>query len=233
MKTVYKILFFVTIISAAHSCTDNVDLNQEYLTAIISDYDLNTKTCVVKVLDKNVEKILGISASKQYNAVNLPKSNENILGKLIKIKARLAAKNEIPVGTTLYAENNYPDIYVVELKDYSFGYNDTVQLNVNNLIQSYDNRYAIRFDSVFTDSRCPEGAQCIWSGVAGVRFTLSGENAEKKVVQLYTANNIEWSDSVVYNNLKIKLLEVTPYPSLTSKFDYSAYIAKIKISKIK
>ncbi|VBB46368.1 hypothetical protein TRIP_D390034 [uncultured Paludibacter sp.] len=113
-----------------------------------------------------------------------------------------------------------------------FNYNDEYIIQVTKSVKSADNQYEIRFDSVFTDSRCPEGAVCVWEGVAGARFTISEINSSSKTVELYTLNNNQWSDSAVYNNLKIKLLELNPYPSVNSPIKYSDYKAKIKISRI-
>ena len=137
----------------------------------------------------------------------------------------------LPFFMLFLAEQSCTDM--VETNQSSpFTYSDTIQLPVNNFIQSYDYKYTIHFDSVFTDSRCPMEANCVWAGVAGVRFTLSEKNMKKIIVQLYTTNNDQWSDSVIYNNLKIKLLRVTPYPSLSETIVYSDYKAILKISSI-
>lgn len=115
-------------------------------------------------------------------------------------------------------------------------YDEEYMIPVAKTVKTVDNTYIIHFDSVLTDSRCPQGAECFWEGIAGVRFTISDKGLSSNIVKLYTISSInkqmEWSDSVVSKNLKIKLIDLTPYPSLNLKFNYSDYRAKIKISKL-
>ena len=230
MKNTFKILFLFVIITAANSCTDKVDLSSDYLTAVISAYDYNTNTCIISISDNNAEKLLGETEGNQYNTVNLPISNENLIGKVIKIKARAASENEIPAGITLYASSGYPYVYITDRYDYYFNYNDTVLIPVNSFVQSADKKYIIKCDSVLSDSRCPLMAECVWAGTAEVRFTFSAKDYESKTAELFTVNNKEQTDSTNYNGLKIKLLDLIPYPE-SYNVDYKSYKAKILIQK--
>jgi len=110
-------------------------------------------------------------------------------------------------------------------------YNKEYAIPVRYSVTTIDNKYTLRFDSVLEDSRCPEGLVCIWSGVAAVKFSVTEGNSAKTTVKLYTLNNSSWSDSVVYKDIKIKLLRLAPYPSLYTKYSYSAYEATIKLTK--
>lgn len=111
-------------------------------------------------------------------------------------------------------------------------YNQEFEIQVNHSLKTVDKKYVINFDSVFMDSRCPMEADCVWSGVAGVRFTISKMNSSFRTVEVYTLNNQSYSDSVVFDELKIKLLGLSPYPSIFNKIKYSEYVAKIKLSII-
>ena len=111
-------------------------------------------------------------------------------------------------------------------------YSQEFEIQVNHSLKAVDNKYVIRFDSVFMDSRCPMEANCVWSGVAGVRFTISKNYSTFRTVEIYTINNQAYSDSVVFDKLKIKLLGLSPYPSIVNKINYSDYTAKIQLSKI-
>jgi len=44
---------------------------------------------------------------------------------------------------------------------------------------------SVKFVEIITDSRCPEGVECIWEGEAQCRlhFTLSGSPAEMVIIQ--------------------------------------------------
>lgn len=118
-----------------------------------------------------------------------------------------------------------------DLNNSSFDYAVPTEISVKNSATSIERDYIIRFDSVLSDSRCPKGAECFWVGVAGIRLTVWNRTALPKTVDLYTFNNREWADSAVYKNIKIKLLALNPYPSVNAKFAYSAYKAKLKVTK--
>lgn len=113
----------------------------------------------------------------------------------------------------------------------SADYNREITVPVNGSVKTTDNRYTLRFDSVITDSRCPDGAMCFWSGVAGIRLIVSEVTPIHKTLELYTLNSGNWSDSAIYKDIKVRLLQLSPYPSITEKFQYDSYRAKIVISK--
>lgn len=113
----------------------------------------------------------------------------------------------------------------------SFDYNQEFWINVNHTALINNGEYTINFDSVFTDSRFPEGTECFWSGVAGARFTLNNSRTiNNEIIELYTLNNSEWCDSTETNNLVIRLLALTK-PSINDNLVYKNYQAKIIITK--
>lgn len=113
-------------------------------------------------------------------------------------------------------------------------YNEEYVLPITKSVKTSDSWYFIRFDSVFTDSRCPLNATCVWEGVAGLRFTVSDIFQSSDTFEIYTLNNpnLQMSDSIEFRNLKIKLLELNPYPLSEKKPNYADYKAKFKITKL-
>ncbi|MFV0391296.1 MAG: hypothetical protein ACK5KP_05350 [Paludibacteraceae bacterium] len=113
-------------------------------------------------------------------------------------------------------------------------YNDEYVLPVTKSVKTSDSWYFIRFDSVFTDSRCPQDVICVWEGVAGLRFTVSDIFQSSDTFELYTMNNpnLQMGDSTVFRNLKIKLVALQPHLSSNKQLSYSDYKAKIKVTKL-
>lgn len=83
------------------------------------------------------------------------------------------------------------------------------------------NDVTVRVDSL-KESRCPEGAACIWSGNAVVKATLSKDTDQKQVRLVLGIDNVNgtWqkadSTGVVLAGAtyKVVLRDVTPYPSI-------------------
>ncbi|MEZ7866689.1 MAG: hypothetical protein QMB37_04465 [Paludibacteraceae bacterium] len=112
-------------------------------------------------------------------------------------------------------------------------YDRETVIPVNHTVRTTDRKYIVKFDSVFTDSRCPEGVYCFWSGVAGIRFLVEDDSESRKSLDIYTLKFSHFADSATYNGLKIKLIYLDPYPSVGKKMKYDSYKAKIILSKTK
>lgn len=67
----------------------------------------------------------------------------------------------------------------------------------------------LRFESVTGDSRCPADAICITGGDAIVRLSATGDDGSLSL-ELHTGDSSR--ASVTYGNVKVTLLELTPYP---------------------
>ncbi|EAY27727.1 translocation/assembly module TamB domain-containing protein [Microscilla marina] len=100
----------------------------------------------------------------------------------------------------------------------------------NEFEMSYGTTVNIKdFDLTFNeveDSRCPEGAQCIWAGnvkvnfkVGGFGFTLTKEAGKPELAQ------------TTINDYVVKLVEVTPYPSVGTTINKANYRAKVIVTK--
>ena len=78
------------------------------------------------------------------------------------------------------------------------------------------------------DSRCPDnsGINCVWVGQAVVYVKLEPEVGEMPESDLNTFNKKE----LLFNGLKIELVDVTPYPKSTSE-DNSKKIATFRVTR--
>lgn len=74
---------------------------------------------------------------------------------------------------------------------------------------------SICFESLITDSRCPEGAVCVWSGdaVVRVKFNEGGDEHNFNMSLLNSAIYPYPTDTVI-NGYKIKFLDLKPHPSI-------------------
>jgi hypothetical protein len=100
------------------------------------------------------------------------------------------------------------------------------------------NDVTVRVDSL-KDSRCLEGAVCIWEGNAVVKATLS-KDTDKKQVRLvlgkdFVNGNPQKSDStgvvLAGSTYKVILRDVTPYPKINQPSQANTQ-AVIEVSKL-
>ena len=87
---------------------------------------------------------------------------------------------------------------------------------------------AIKFDSVLEDSRCPEGAACVWSGNAKVRLKLS---KQKKTPETLDLNTNMGQKSSSYSNYEIKLVSLKPHPKTDTTLQQNEYKATLVVTK--
>jgi len=85
------------------------------------------------------------------------------------------------------------------------------------------------FESVLGDSRCPEGAQCIWAGNAQVKFRFVKDNDNPVFFNLNT--NTSFTNDTIVGGYKFTLKTLNPYPSLKDINLPKAYKAEIEIEK--
>ena len=82
----------------------------------------------------------------------------------------------------------------------------------------------IKFLSVISDSRCPEGMACQWPGNAEIKFQI---NSEEIILNTF----LEPKEKEV-SKYKIKLLRVLPIPKQNQETNLNEYTCKIIVSKI-
>jgi hypothetical protein len=84
-------------------------------------------------------------------------------------------------------------------------------------------------DSVLTDSRCPEGALCIWAGEAEVRFKFV--RSDEKPVFFILHPDPSSANGTVLDGYKFTLRNLYPYPSVKHFPEQNEYRAEIFIEK--
>ena len=65
----------------------------------------------------------------------------------------------------------------------------------------------VRFVAVTEDSRCPEGATCVWQGRARVRLAVGATEGEATV-----PNGLDEDDTVSSDDARIRVVALHPYP---------------------
>lgn len=93
----------------------------------------------------------------------------------------------------------------------------------------------ITFRGISEDSRCPQGTQCIWSGVAVADIELMSTTSRPVMVRLSTQEvaGKDYHKSHYFNGYKISLMELTPYPTEKSNVKSLPGQYKIGISLTK
>lgn len=112
-----------------------------------------------------------------------------------------------------------------------FDKNETIELCFGqSAVWNQDKNIKIRFEQVVLDNRCPSDVQCITGGGAQVQFSLFQQSNGK----LDTLSTGDWNqgslaDSATLGALRIKLLEVSPYPKSNQTIAPSDYKVKLEI----
>lgn len=88
---------------------------------------------------------------------------------------------------------------------------------------------SIAFESVEEDSRCPEGANCIWAGRAVVRLTVNGSPVK------VTEGMIPDSAQPVWGNYRFVMQSLEPYPKasdvqLSERKKEKSYRARLQVN---
>jgi len=222
-----RVLFFGIVLTFSFiSCekSDNND-SKNYLAEVIS-YDSSCGTCVLGFpyqLDEVKSKV-GESMDNLYRAVNL-NLDDYSRGEMLKVRFREAKDSEIPVCTALGPTYNYKNIYIERTENCNY-INYGEKINLSNGECRFDplkDTY-ICFDTLVSDSRCPEGVMCFWEGEAIVRFRFieSGGDFITSEVKLGT------QDALIAG-YKFSFVELRPYPSVKDWPELSEYVATIVV----
>jgi hypothetical protein len=86
----------------------------------------------------------------------------------------------------------------------------------------------IRFRSVLNDSRCPNGATCIWAGNGEVVIEVARKNKKQVVAML---NTFSEPKAIAYKGFKIKLVALSPYPKIDEPIDPKDYELTLVVTK--
>ncbi|MDH5397168.1 MAG: hypothetical protein OEX02_03430 [Cyclobacteriaceae bacterium] len=222
MKKIWPIgLLLILIIGCEKNAIDVV--TKQYVAKIV-DGDMNCSTCILSFPDDSlaVKALLGESENNYYQAVNLDLKAFRI-GQRIKVNVRKANSNEIKPCITLYPSFGYESIFVSDYEFYEdFALNDTINIGYGDCLSDVEQKTTICFESVITDSRCPENTVCIWAGEAIARFRFKTRNDDPITIDLLAGT----VDTLVYD-YRISFLNLLPYPNSENQIrqeDYKAII---------
>ncbi|OBW39757.1 hypothetical protein AB670_03896 [Chryseobacterium sp. MOF25P] len=93
----------------------------------------------------------------------------------------------------------------------------------------------VTFKGIAEDSRCPEGTQCVWAGVAVANIEFMSTTSRPMILQLSTAEvkGKDYHKTQSFNGYTISLKEITPRPtaqngtkSLPGKYKIAIEITK-------
>lgn len=95
-----------------------------------------------------------------------------------------------------------------------FNLKDTVTLCFDGVAKwSKDSKTSIRFSKMLGDNRCPKDVMCIIGGGAKVQLELTQSSGTKQDSAWIGDNSGGGlTDSVLVGSLRVRLLEVNPYP---------------------
>lgn len=210
------------------SCEKQSDISENQFLAKIVGYDLNCPTCILQFPfdSAQVTEKIGNFNNLSYQAINLNK-NDFKIGQFIKVKIRKAEDRELQTCITLYPTFDYQNIYVIDYEKYcDFEYDDTIDLRYNDCLNDYSKQTTLCFDSVLTDSRCPENVICIWGGEAIARFRIVNDSNAPLFIDLHTGT----FDTIV-NDYKISFIDLFPYPNTEIQRNINDYKAKLIIKR--
>ncbi len=202
-RVLYGLLFLIFF-----GCERDSNKVEEYYTARIVGFDLNCATCILSFPDDSVKikNVLGESPENKYQTVNLY-NNNYVIGQSLKVKVRKAMKDELKACITLFPSYNYENIFVSDFDQFpDLRLNDTILMPLGDCLYDSENQNTLCFDSVVTDSRCPEDVVCIWEGEAIGKFSLRKYQQDPVIFKLK-----QGSKDTAINGYRISFVDLLPH----------------------
>lgn len=106
---------------------------------------------------------------------------------------------------------------------------ETVTLRHGQQKQAAGGEITIKFVSVTEDSRCPKGAQCVWSGNAKVQVKVANRGGGSKMMVMNTDQGPKGDQ---YDGLAVYLTSLTPVPRANVKIAAARYIATFSVTRL-
>ena len=89
-------------------------------------------------------------------------------------------------------------------------------------------KLTVRFEAVLQDSRCPQGASCVWSGNARVALTFALAGRKPERVELNTHLEPKSADVLGFT---VELVSLSPVPKVGEKTDAKGYAATLRVAR--
>ena len=84
------------------------------------------------------------------------------------------------------------------------------------------------FDSVTSDSRCPQGAACFWQGDGATRLSITRDPGPAVTCTLHTTLAPRL---IEVGGVLLQLKELDPYPQIGTIINPRAYVAELEIDR--
>lgn len=92
----------------------------------------------------------------------------------------------------------------------NFSLGDTTFIGLNDIVLCNDDLdLFIQFDTIYTDSRCPIDASCIWEGNAEIGFLVT---YKKELDTMRLNTHLEMDNEKSLYGYKFELIDLIPYP---------------------
>lgn len=89
---------------------------------------------------------------------------------------------------------------------------------------------SLTFEEVLEDSRCPEGADCVWAGKAIIRLTAE-KDGEGRSVQLELPGGAPDPNGTRTGAYLLRFIHLAPYPQADQKIPPTDYVATLLVKK--
>ena len=86
----------------------------------------------------------------------------------------------------------------------------------------------VKFVSLIEDSRCPEGANCVWAGNAKIKIEV-GKSGKKETFEVNTTLGPK---GATYNGYAIELVSLVPVPRENIRINRNGYVATFAVSRL-
>jgi hypothetical protein len=117
---------------------------------------------------------------------------------------------------------------------------ETISLGYNQSVVIEANKINISFESVVTESRCPDdpAIRCFWEGLAEIRLKVEKPGRLPEYIVLAISGFTTAVDSNRYPgvniyDMNIQLVQLDPYPDQGRPYPYNEYVASFKITDLR
>jgi hypothetical protein len=105
---------------------------------------------------------------------------------------------------------------------------EAISLKINESAKLATNDLLVTFKAVTSDSRCPQGAQCVWAGEADVVLTVkAGENSQDITVKVGAGAD----NKAALAPYMLRILKLDPYPVLNQSIQDSDRVIELRVDR--
>jgi hypothetical protein len=119
---------------------------------------------------------------------------------------------------------------VVADYDVTFEMDKSFDLSLSAKACNLKENICIVLDSVFDDTRCPTGLNCVWEGNAKMRFKIKTDTSYSFFHLDTQPNSDLYHHDATVNGYKISLVELKPYPKVNTGIKLTDYAVTIEVN---